>query len=124
EPELLETLKKFGFDLLSNANNHSKNGGTRALSTAIKELDALGVLHAGAGRGPEEAVAPVISEINGVRLAIIACDAIARGFWAKPGKLGTASCKDGSVARAIRDNRDSADVIIVFPHWGIEYERP
>ena len=31
------------------------------------------------------------------------------------------SCNDGSVARVIRETRPNADVVIVFPHWGVEY---
>ncbi len=124
DPSYLQVVKDFGFDLLSNANNHSKNGGARGLSTAMATLDDLGILHAGAGVGPDEAAKPVITDISGEKVAIIACDAIARYYWAKPGKIGTNSCKEGSVTRTIHQIRDSVDVIIVFPHWGIEYERP
>jgi poly-gamma-glutamate capsule biosynthesis protein CapA/YwtB (metallophosphatase superfamily) len=124
DPSYLQVIKDFGFDLVSNANNHSKNGGAKALSTAISTLDELGILHAGAGIGPEAAAAPVITDINGERVAIIACDAINRGYWARPGNIGTNGCKDGSVTATIRQIRDQVDVIIVFPHWGIEYEKP
>jgi poly-gamma-glutamate capsule biosynthesis protein CapA/YwtB (metallophosphatase superfamily) len=124
EPEVLAVLQRGGIDFLSNANNHSKNGGARGLSTAIETLDELGILHAGAGVGESEAAKPAITEVDGVKLAIISCDAIARYYWAKPGKLGTNSCKEGSVTQTIHEIRDSVDVIIVFPHWGIEYELP
>ncbi len=124
DPSYLQVIKDFGFDLVSNANNHSKNGGAKGLSTAMSTLDELGILHAGAGVGPEAAAQPVITDINGEKVAIIACDAIAHGYWAKPGQVGTNSCKEGSVTRTIHQVRDSVDVIIVFPHWGIEYEQP
>jgi poly-gamma-glutamate synthesis protein (capsule biosynthesis protein) len=124
DPSYLEVVKEFGFDLLSNANNHSKNGGAKALSTAISTLDSLGILHAGAGVGPEAAAQPVITDINGTKVAIIACDAVNPGYWARPGQVGTNSCKNGSVSQTIRQIRDQVDAIVVFPHWGIEYERP
>ncbi len=124
DPSYLQAIKDGGFDFLSNANNHSKNGGAKGLSTAISTLDQLGILHSGVGVGPEAAAQPAITTINGEKVAIIACDAIARGYWAKPDQVGTNSCKDGSVSQTIHQIRDSVDVIIVFPHWGIEYEQP
>jgi poly-gamma-glutamate capsule biosynthesis protein CapA/YwtB (metallophosphatase superfamily) len=124
DPSYVQAVKDGGFDFLSNANNHSKNGGAKGLSTAIATLDELGILHAGAGVGPEAAAQPAITTINGQKVAIIACDAIAHGYWAKPGQVGTNSCKTGSVTQTIHEIRDSVDAIIVFPHWGIEYEQP
>ena len=124
DPSYLQAVKDGGFDYLSNANNHSKNGGAKGLSTAMSTLDQLGILHAGAGVGPEAAAQPAITTINGETVAIISCDAIARGYWAKPGQVGTNSCREGSVSQTIHQIRDSVDVIIVFPHWGIEYEQP
>ncbi|HEY5521483.1 MAG TPA: CapA family protein [Candidatus Limnocylindrales bacterium] len=124
DPSYLQVVKDFGFDLVSNANNHSRNGGAKALSTAMSTLDQLGLLHVGAGVGPQAAAAPVITEIDGEKVAIIACDAVNPGYWAKPGQVGTNSCKEGSVTQTIHQIRNSVDVIIVFPHWGIEYEQP
>jgi poly-gamma-glutamate capsule biosynthesis protein CapA/YwtB (metallophosphatase superfamily) len=124
DPSYLQAVKDFGFDLLSDANNHAKNGGARALSTAMSTLDQLGILHAGAGVGPDAAAQAVVTTIDGEKVAIIACDAVNRGYWAKPGVVGTNSCREGSVTQTIHQIRDSVDVIIVFPHWGIEYEQP
>lgn len=121
DARLLTAVDNAGIDFLSLANNHSKNGRELGLTTAISELDRLGIAHAGAGYEPQGAARPAILEINGVRVAIIACDAIARYYWAEPGTVGTMSCKDGSVAQTIRQTRPDADVVIVFPHWGIEY---
>jgi hypothetical protein len=124
DPSYLQAVKDGGFDFLSNANNHAKNGGAKALSTAISTLDQLGILHAGAGVGPDDAAKPMITTIDGEKVAIIACDAVNHGYWAKPGQVGTNSCRLGSVTQTIHAIRDSVDVIIVFPHWGIEYEQP
>jgi hypothetical protein len=124
DPSYVQAVRDGGFDFLSNANNHSKNGGGRALSTAMATLDELGVLHAGAGVGPDAAAKPAITTVNGLKLAVIACDAIARSYWAKPGAVGTNSCREGSVAGTIREIRSNVDVIVVFPHWGVEYEKP
>jgi poly-gamma-glutamate capsule biosynthesis protein CapA/YwtB (metallophosphatase superfamily) len=125
DPSYLQVVKDFGFDLMSDANNHAKNGGAKALSTAMSTLDSLGILHAGAGVGPDAAAQPVITTIDGQKVAIIACDAVNPGYWSKaPGQIGTNSCKNGSVTQTIHQIRDSVDAIIVFPHWGIEYEQP
>jgi hypothetical protein len=125
DPAYVQAAQDGGFDLLSDANNHARNGGAKALSTAISTLEGLGMLHAGAGVGPDGAAVPAMTTIDGEKVAIIACDAVNPGYWAKrPGQIGTNSCKSGIVTQTIHQIRDSVDVIIVFPHWGIEYEQP
>lgn len=120
----MPVLADNGFDVLSTANNHSKDGGTRGLRTAIESITAAGMVPIGSGVGAD-AASPGYVEANGVRVAFIGCNAI-MGPTPLPGDgvLGSLNCKTGPVAAAIRDARENADVVIVFPHWGVEYERP
>ena len=118
---LLDGVDGAGFDYLSLANNHSRNGGSRGILTAIDELNARGIANAGAGADEDAAAKPAYLDVNGIRLAIISCDRIAGSYWAMRGRVGTESCKLGRVTETIRAARQQADVVIVFPHWGIEY---
>ncbi|HUG17286.1 MAG TPA: CapA family protein, partial [Thermomicrobiales bacterium] len=52
---------------------------------------------------------------------VIACDAIRPSSRAKPGKVGTLNCRQGPMRESIREANENADVVIVFPHWGVEY---
>jgi poly-gamma-glutamate synthesis protein (capsule biosynthesis protein) len=121
DASLLPSLARAGLDWMSNANNHSRNAGARGILTAISELEKNGIAHSGAGADPVAAGAPAYLEANGVRVAIIACDAIAPSYQAAPGKVGTNNCKRSDIAGEVRQAKAHADLVIVFPHWGIEY---
>jgi poly-gamma-glutamate capsule biosynthesis protein CapA/YwtB (metallophosphatase superfamily) len=121
DASLMDSIDKAGFDFLSLGNNHIRNGGDKGVLTAVSELDARGIEHSGAGRAGE-ADDPGIFDVNGLRVAIIGCDAIRPGWAAGPTRaVGTNNCKNSGIAKQIGDLRPSVDVIIVFPHWGKEY---
>ncbi len=122
DASLLPAFVDAGFDMLSLANNHSRDAGERGLTTAIEHLDSLGIAHAGAGAGTD-VFAPAILEANGTTVAIFACNGVRGPGAVEPSqdRVQSMSCNDGSVTRAIRDVRPNADVVIVFPHWGVEY---
>jgi hypothetical protein len=121
DPRLLVGIDNAGIDFLSLANNHIGNGGSKGITTAMRELDRLGIAHAGAGRDDEAAAQPAYLSVNGQTLAILPCDAIARRYWARPDKTGAQSCRSDTLVEAISDADAKADVVIVFPHWGREY---
>lgn len=58
EPELLEDLKWFGFNMLSCANSHSLNFGEAGLLLQNHYLDAAGITHAGTGENLRQASRP------------------------------------------------------------------
>jgi poly-gamma-glutamate synthesis protein (capsule biosynthesis protein) len=64
-PAMGSVLKAVGFDAVGNANN--VNYGSDAITSSCKELDAMGILHTGAGIDADAARAPVIVEKDGVR---------------------------------------------------------
>lgn len=121
DASLLDSVDGAGLDFMSLANNHVKNAGPPGILTAIEQLDMRGIAHSGAGEGAD-ASQPGRLEVNGVRVAIISCEAIRPGWEATPGKVGVFNCKHSDVAGRIRDGRSTADVVIVFPHWGLEYK--
>ncbi|MEX2548184.1 MAG: CapA family protein, partial [Chloroflexota bacterium] len=121
DASLLDAVDRAGFDFLSLANNHVRNASARGILTAAKELDARGISHSGAGLNGE-AAQPGYLDVNGVRVAILSCDAIRPTWVAGPDKVGTFNCKNSDVAGRIRELRPEADFIIVFPHWGKEYK--
>jgi poly-gamma-glutamate synthesis protein (capsule biosynthesis protein) len=81
-PETIEALTLAGFDELSVATNHIFDCGqefceNRAFLRTLELLTQAGIKYAGGGRNLEEALAPVIFEVNGVRFGILAFDDIA-----------------------------------------------
>lgn len=72
-PECLSDLKRFGFNLLSTANNHAMDYSHNGLLATMNYLRQFGFVHAGTGRNLAEASAPVYLECPEGRVALIAC---------------------------------------------------
>lgn len=121
DASLLDPVDDAGFDFISLANNHVRNAGERGIITAAQELDNRGIAHSGVGLG-SDAGEPGYIDVRGIRLAIISCDAIRPGWTAGADRVGTFNCKQSDVAGRIREIRPTADLVIVFPHWGREYK--
>ncbi len=97
----------------------------RASSNTLKTLDKYGIKHAGAGKNLRQAAKPSYLKVNGQTVGIVACIAVAVAVC--PGdhadQPGALPCKSDEAFAAIRAARKKADVLIVFPHWGVEYTR-
>jgi poly-gamma-glutamate capsule biosynthesis protein CapA/YwtB (metallophosphatase superfamily) len=120
DASLLDAVDRAGFDFMSMGNNHIRNAGPRGIRTAAEQLDLRGISHSGAGRG-DASGEPGYVDVNGLRVAIISCDAIIGGWTAGPEKFGTFNCRHSDVVGRIQEVRPNADVVVVFPHWGHEY---
>jgi len=120
DPRLLNGLVNAGFDYASLANNHIGNGGPAGLRDTIRHLDDEGIAHAGAGENLAAAARPALFTVNGTRVAVVSCSEVG-GFLAGADKLGQLRCSAPETIAAIKGIRDKADVVIVFPHWGVEY---
>lgn len=57
-PERLNDIKRYGFQVVGCANNHSMDFSFDGLLSTLKYLDEAGLLHAGTGRSLHEASAP------------------------------------------------------------------
>ncbi len=122
DQKLLVGLKNAGIDVVSLANNHIGNAGKQGIRDTMAALDSLGIAHGGVGANDVAARAPVLFDIDGVKVAFMAYDAIAPSYAAGPNLLGTAELSAGTAPADIRAARAAgAQVVIVFPHWGVEY---
>jgi hypothetical protein len=124
-PEMLDGIRDAGFDFMSLANNHIGDGGQAGILNAISELEARDIAHR--RRRPDRrrgAPAGDPRGVNGQTVAILACDAIAKRYHVKPDKVGSQDCRDERLVDEIRSRAPTADVVIVFPHWGASTGRP
>lgn len=120
-------LKFAGFDVISHAANHIKdcgaaNCGDQALFDTIANLRATGIQPVGSGANLFEARAPVVVERNGIYFAFLAYDDVATWYQATAEYPGTAPLNPTTIAEDIMNARKVADVVIVLPQWGIEYQ--
>jgi poly-gamma-glutamate capsule biosynthesis protein CapA/YwtB (metallophosphatase superfamily) len=118
----LEGLVRAGLDYVSIANNHIGDAGRNGILQTIRNLDRVGLEHSGAGKDLKAARKPAILDVDGVKVAILGYDAIARYYNAAKGRPGNAPLSRKNVKEDVAAAREAgADVVIVFPHWGVEY---
>ncbi len=72
EPEILDSLKEYGFNLYNTANNHSLDYSHGGLLATIQHLRERNMLYAGTGENLAAASAPTYLETPNARVALIA----------------------------------------------------
>jgi poly-gamma-glutamate capsule biosynthesis protein CapA/YwtB (metallophosphatase superfamily) len=97
-------LSKWGLDLLSLANNHRLDCGSRGDTETGSILETSGIAPIGSG------MEPVLRTVNGLRLAFLAFDDVTSGLEVE------------KALQAIRSAHDSHALVIVSVHWGMEYQ--
>ncbi|MFO7257167.1 MAG: CapA family protein [Bacteroidota bacterium] len=121
---LAVALRDVGFDVLVSANNHSVDRGRKGILRTIRVLDSLGIPHTGtfANEAARNNEYPLILNKNGFTLALLNYTYGTNGIPVPaPGMVNlidTAQMRaDIQKARQV-----NPDAIIVFMHWGNEYE--
>jgi poly-gamma-glutamate capsule biosynthesis protein CapA/YwtB (metallophosphatase superfamily) len=122
--ELLFALKDMGMDVLVTANNHCVDTGQKGLERTIQMLDSLEIPHCGTFTDEASRLNdyPLLVQKNNFKLAILNYTFSTNGLpVTKPNivnRIDTAvMAVDLSKARSLQP-----DAIIVFLHWGIEYQ--
>jgi hypothetical protein len=117
-----------GFDVMSVATNHIKNCSgascadeyNRAFFDTLDNLRANNIQPVGAGMNVEDALQPVVVEVDGVRFGIVSLGMVEPMAFAEADSPGIAPLTDENLQAAIANVRGEADVVIVMPHWGPE----
>jgi poly-gamma-glutamate capsule biosynthesis protein CapA/YwtB (metallophosphatase superfamily) len=121
-----ESLAYAGFNLVNLANNHILDYGPQALADTLETLAAQDVQAVGAGMNALEAHAPVMIEINGLRLAFLGYMDIPpatydyRSWEAGPNQPGVAWAHEEHVQQGVTAAKAQADIVIVLVHNGYE----
>jgi poly-gamma-glutamate synthesis protein (capsule biosynthesis protein) len=122
--ELAIELKRIGFDVLVTANNHSVDRGRKGIERTIKKLDSLEILHTGTFKDTSDRKLkyPLLLEKNGFRLSLLNYTYGTNGIpIPRPGMVNlidTVQIKKDIVSA----KQQLSDAIIVFFHWGDEYQ--
>lgn len=129
-PAALDLLGRSGVDVVSVANNHGADFGALGVSDTVLAGETGAVPVVGAGRTDRQAYAPHRVRVKGTDIAVHAADASraesADPTWAAaPGTgLGIASARGpgaATLAAAVRESAATDDLVIVYLHWGEEY---
>lgn len=116
-------LSDVGFDVLLTANNHVLDKGHPGLSRTIGQLEDMGILYTGvaASEKADTLLNPLILSVKGVRVALVnftyGTNQGAAVRWPKVQRMSREA-----LAPVMARARAKADIILVFPHWGVEYE--
>lgn len=102
-PKAVEALAAAGIDLLSVANNHSRDCGAEGAAETLSVLQ-----EAGLGAIGQEGK-PLLREVNELHLAFLAFDA-------------TGDFAFIPAVESVRSAREGGAVVIVSMHWGAEYQ--
>jgi len=121
-PKHIAGLVNAGIDWVGLANNHIGNAGRAGIVATQANLDDYGIKHSGAGRNTADAHKASLLKAGGVTVGILAYDTIDGGSRSGPTTPGSARMTKAFLEKDIAAARKAgADVVIVFPHWGVEY---
>jgi len=108
DPSLAQALVDNNIRLVSLGNNHILNFGQTGLEATKQYLNGAGVAYFGAP-GEERSI---IKEIKGVKIGLVNYNQF----------IGNAAAEQAATIEEIKKNKTQADIVIVYAHWGIEYD--
>ncbi len=132
-PEYIPLLNgTTGMVISANANNHVFDYGIEGMRDSIKNLDANGIAHIGAGENKAEATRPVTVEKEGHKITIFNYmdsenfQEYSQAVMPIAGddSPGYSAWDDTESVNQIREAKENgSDIIIVYMHYGNEYSR-
>jgi poly-gamma-glutamate synthesis protein (capsule biosynthesis protein) len=122
----LDALAAGGVDLVTMANNHAVDYGDQGLADTLAAVKDAPIPVLGIGANAAQAYAPWAGTVNGVRVAVLAASQVhdwtTATHTATATKPGIASAFSPQLIAAVKAAKARADVVIVYLHWGIEYQ--
>ncbi len=117
-------IKNAGIDVLTTANNHCIDTGSRGIATTIEEIEKNGIEHTGTFTDPDKRGGIIVSR-NGINIGILAYSEMFNGNDAglkREDLYMINPLNEDKITADIKELRDKgADFIVVYPHFGIEY---
>jgi len=144
-PEMAQSLKKAGFDVLSVANNHVLDHGLDIFHETILLCRQAGLMVCGLRDASEYYSQPVILEKHGLNIGILAYnwvwsennihagdhiaqiyDGVVNYTWNRNRSENVKARKEIEIRNRyvindIKELRRHVDIVIIMPHWGYEW---
>lgn len=121
-PEIFSALKDAGFHALSTANNHALDAGIDGLFSTNDAIKNAGLFSFGTGKGNKFK----LLDVKGVKIGLLS---YSYGYNGLENSLNNNEKKfinfldEWQIKSDINELlNNNADFIIVFPHWGVEYQ--
>lgn len=122
-PTLLPGLRESGIEVVTLGNNHAMDFGRQALLDTLEHLREAEITVVGAGANADEAYRPALLAVGEEQVALFGVSRVlpSTHWYAGDDRPGLASAYDPARLLAeIRAVRPSADLVVVYFHWGIE----
>lgn len=124
---MLAAFPAAGVDVLTMANNHGVDYGRDGLEDTLAAVSRSPVPIVGIGADADAAFAPAVVDVRGTKVAVIGADQhpdrTTRAWTATDDHPGVASALDPErLLAAVAAARASVDVVVVYLHWGTDYE--
>lgn len=123
---ILPELKKSGFDVVSTANNHSLDRGSKGIDITIQKLNRYGLnytgtLNSNALTVPFYTLVPLKDSANRF-IAFLACTEMLNGHLDRKKQVLLCYEQNELILQTVRELSQREDVlaVVVTPHWGEE----
>lgn len=118
-PEAAQILRSWGIGIVSLANNHMFDYGWEGFEQTQERLDNAGIGYLGAGKNLNEATQPLILELKGIKIGLLAYSwGFVQTTCASDNTFGCAPIDRNSMTLQVRELSQEVDAVIVLPHWG------
>lgn len=123
----LDTIASAGVDAVSMANNHGVDYGSVGLQDTLAAKEDSPIPVVGIGATEVEAFAPAYLKAKGLTVAVFGSSQVYEmtlaNWSAGPAKAGIASSMPPTrLRRAVEAASRRADLVVVFLHWGTDYQ--
>lgn len=119
DPDTVQVLLDAGVDVVTLANNHALDAGTRGAEDTMQVLEQNCIAYTGGRPEPMDPEEITYLRLGSTRIAFVAYTDL--DVWHE------SMCKvDDDMANAlahVREAADNADLVIASYHWGVEYEK-
>jgi poly-gamma-glutamate synthesis protein (capsule biosynthesis protein) len=124
----LDTLAGAGVDAVSMANNHGADYGAVGLRDTLAARRTSPIPVVGIGADEDDAFAPATLEAKGLEVAVFGASQVYEmtlaNWSADEDSPGIASAAPlGRLRRAVEKASRTHDLVVVFMHWGLDYQR-
>jgi poly-gamma-glutamate capsule biosynthesis protein CapA/YwtB (metallophosphatase superfamily) len=121
---LAAACKNAGIDYLVTANNHAADRGAKGITGTINRLDSLGIPHTGTflNSSCRDSLSPLLINKNGASIALLNYTFSTNGIKVPDPVIVNMLDKELITRDVNKAKAKKADFIILFLHWGTEYD--
>lgn len=124
-PEIFDTFKFVGFDIVNNSNNHQLDRKLAGMFETRDNIRSRGLDVLGVYDGEEQRY--LIKEVNGIKIGIMAytysCNMNELALTEEERYRHLALIDEERIKEELTDMEEKVDVSVVCMHWGVEYQQ-